>query len=285
MIMMAFDSKITEPGSLNHEIEWFIDNISKGPFRCLKDKPIDLEASDYVVNRNKIYKKNSVREGINSSFEEDIYNLATYQGYLDMCRRMSKIDKNKKEILLNMISEALRVFFTENKKDNPRKFDQWVEDLFINIKNETGVLLNVGKYQKVLNMAFKYLYCCEDIRESKVEYFNYCHMVLDGFTLAWYRSCFKKEQIRSWSTIDDYECYIGIQVDIRNHLKEPFASEFLLWHMEKELAEEKEFQSIAKKIKDRKELRNELEHSSNLSIAIALSDKRIEAMNNILERN
>ena len=49
-----------------------------------------------------------------------------------------------------------------------------------------------GRAQKIINMTFKYLYCCNYSQEIIQQRFQYCHMPLDSFTLEWFKREFKK---------------------------------------------------------------------------------------------
>ena len=52
--------------------------------------------------------------------------------------------------------------------------------------------MTYGQAQKIINMAFKYLYCCK--HDSKMEErFKTCHMPLDSFSLEWFKRKFKEK--------------------------------------------------------------------------------------------
>lgn len=112
-----------------------------------------------------------------------------------------------------------------------------------------------GKAQKIINMSFKYLFCCEDAEEHHA-HFQYCHMPLDSFTLEWIKRFVKDEKKNalrvgksdSWSKIQnaDAEYYIGTNgkdfypydryvnwirgyIDDRNWSISPLELEFVVW--------------------------------------------------------
>lgn len=115
----------------------------------------------------------------------------------------------------------------------------------------------IGRAQKVINMAIKYLSCISDQYDGILEH---CHMTLDGYTLDWYQSCVRgwardaglpvPEGEIKWSRIERYEDYELIQNNIRSYLKQnreyripigsgetepvvlpasPFDAEFIIW--------------------------------------------------------
>ncbi len=101
-------------------------------------------------------------------------------------------------------------------------------------------------------MTFKYIYCFDD--NIDFNYFKYCHMTLDSYTLKWFledvrmwlleNNCkFAKNKIPAWSNLDkgdsDKELfsYLWIQTQIRKYLnkqdeysKIPFIAEFTIWN-------------------------------------------------------
>jgi len=111
--------------------------------------------------------------------------------------------------------------------------------------------IGFGKAQKIINMTFKYLFCCPDVSANvDLDKFSFCHMALDKFTYneGFYKKAvhsFKKYKgvIKSWSNLS-FDEYALIQKDIRDYLsssdnmkyKDPtsnalnaFEAEFYVW--------------------------------------------------------
>ena len=168
-------------------IKVFIKQIDKGPFKYLNDKKCSSPQSEYIVKATKKFKS--------------IYQCAVAQAWLDVCRRVevneytkSKIEAGKKTII-----NGLQKYFA-GKPKNEDAFEGWYDSLLsISTKNTA---LTVGQAQKIINMSFKYLFCCEDIRESKMSHFTWCHMPLDKVTLDWLGM-----NGLAWTRIDDLELY------------------------------------------------------------------------------
>lgn len=94
-----------------------------------------------------------------------------------------------------------------------------------------------GHAQKIVNMAFKYLYCCRGAEKYENTVFSHCHMPLDGYTIADYRKYITKEDtIPRWSKFDtsaDRCLYEKIQANVRKYSEEhdqtPLCTEFIWW--------------------------------------------------------
>ena len=117
--------------------------------------------------------------------------------YRDAQRTMKGIGKNEKkkdDTLSKLINEIKKYF---DKKAAPTKeedFDGFHSDL-CNIWYDAFKGSNLGTYgkaQKIVNMTFKYLYCCDDFRTTKEGHFAYCHMPLDSYTLEWFKRYLSK---------------------------------------------------------------------------------------------
>lgn len=137
--------------------------------------------------------------------------------------------KTKKSICLDDLAkesyDTLIPLFNEWFNKDPKKgfykdiFDTWHE----NACNQVIAFLKkyyieddctYGKAQKIINMSFKNLYalCAKKGIETVSEYFKYCHVPLDSFTLEWFqRECQKKGckiikgHISKWSVIREYK--------------------------------------------------------------------------------
>lgn len=126
----------------------------------------------------------------------------------------------------------------ENQDSFDEKHEKWCREFTTSCGEEADFIATIGKAQKVINMAFKYFYCCQDADEHK-HAFQYCHMPLDSYTLDWVKTISKSDickKDQAWSKLDE-KAYIRIQKHIREHLKEnktysklsPFLAEFYIW--------------------------------------------------------
>lgn len=112
--------------------------------------------------------------------------------YRDAQRTMKGIGKNdnkKTETLSNITDEIKKYFDNEPAPKGEKAFDNF-HNSFCNIWCDAFKGSNLGTYgkaQKIVNMTFKYLYCCDDFRTTKEEHFAYCHMPLDSYTLEWFK--------------------------------------------------------------------------------------------------
>lgn len=122
----------------------------------------------------------------------------------------------------------------ENQDSFDKKHEKWCREFI----EDCNFIVTVGKAQKVINMAFKYFYCCQDAVKNE-NAFKHCHMPLDSYTLDWVKTISKSDickKDQAWSKLDE-KAYIRIQKHIREHLKEnetysklsPFLAEFYIW--------------------------------------------------------
>lgn len=225
------------------EIKVFASSIKKGPFKSLNE-PGGHCRSEEIASRN---------EGD----YVDIFECAVRQAYLDMCRTVKGAGTPpKQECVQEALGEAsrcLRNYFAEKELDLGA-FDKWMEDSLGKV-SEAGkdAQITVGQSQKIINMALKYLYCCDDYRCDRSGYFTHCHMPLDDYTLTWYKhDCDPDWPKIPWSKIDDVDTYLAIQKNIREKLanKNVLVSEFEIWAGEKHARELAELKSAVEKIKD-----------------------------------
>ena len=152
----------------------------------------------------------------NLSEEKDIevYVEALYQGYLDACRtfkwlpeskvKKCKKDDKKREIIKGIlqgeetegVAYRIKNYLEKGSPDGYSEFDDIHRELCENLicdfssKNKNADI-SYGQAQKIINMAFKYLYCCKCDDEMK-ERFDACHMPLDSFSLEWFKRHFKE---------------------------------------------------------------------------------------------
>lgn len=223
---------------LEKRVASFIGEIARGPFKCLN--AYDGKSPwQHVEVRN---------PGVG-----DIFDCAVYQAYLDMCRTVSgagKSDlKEKLEETRSIVAETLRDYFSRKPKENEEAFDGWYNSMAF----QAGVpaRLTIGKVQKLFNMAFKYLYCCEDFRSEHHEHFSFCHMPLDSYTLAWYkRECDPGYDGEAWSAINDIAKYGHIVDKTRKKLegKVVLEEEFSIWAAEKARFEREDVKKAVLKV-------------------------------------
>ena len=237
----------------------------------------------------------------NQQFDKDkieVFKEAIYLGYLDTCRTIKKTYNETIRSILeedskDNIAGILQDYFNEKSKDE-KDFDDYHHSLCEKIKGKfgtKGIKLTYGQAQKIVNMSFKYLYCCNGIEEYD-KYFKYCHMPLDSIILEWFWRKAKysktehnivRKQIGSWSNIvyednksNEYS-YMFYVKKIREFIGKdscPFKEEFKIWkEMQKELvceafyftfkpkANKEEFKGkrLGDKLKAVNEMLNELE--------------------------
>lgn len=193
-----------------NNIKKFIQIQSRGPFKYLNDKSCSDPQSEYIVEKSSKY--------------ENIYQCAVAQAWLDACRHVEiKNNRRKLEETRIKISESLRIYFA-GKAKNKDAFDNWYDSLLCSTTTNTP--LNVGQAQKLINMSFKYLMCCEDIRQNKLAHFTWCHMPLDSVTLDWIGL-----HGLIWNRLDDNMLYFCIQdyVRFKAHNDNVLLKEFEVW--------------------------------------------------------
>ena len=178
-------------------IKAFIKLQSRGPFKHLNDKKCSSPQSEYIVRASISEYKN-------------IYHCAVAQAWLDVCRNVEINEDNKSKIFWakDLIANSLQAYFI-GKPKNSEAFESWYDSLLSN--STTNTTLTVGQAQKIINMSFKYLFCCADIRNNKLSHFTGCHMPLDSVTLEWLGM---KGLI--WNSIDDPMLYSWIIDFARN---------------------------------------------------------------------
>ena len=126
-----------------------------------------------------------------------------------------------------------------------KDFEEWHEKTCNDFCNDFNAVLRTsnyakrikyGKAQKIVNIAFKYLYLFCDIEDGEPSHFKFCHFAIDSITLKWYNKNVDQNcTVGNWSDMD-YPEYIEIQKNIRTYLacqnkypKEPFLAEFEIW--------------------------------------------------------
>lgn len=176
--------------------------------------------------------------------DQDTIKLAIDLAYNDAKRTLKGINEDMRNAAKDALAIEFQKFFLETPKDQ-KDFDQkhntmcviWYE------KFPTDNLQQYGKAQKIVNMTFKYLYCCNKCDKDKQAYFKYCHMPLDSYILEWYcreigkkREDIKIRDISLWSKMEQNQ-YKDIQESIieycnkqpKEYWKTPLELEFEVW--------------------------------------------------------
>ncbi|MBQ1381282.1 MAG: hypothetical protein IIY79_04620 [Ruminococcus sp.] len=206
---------------MESQISQFLRGISKGPFRVLRD------------DNGKDLKKQVAGE------DGDLYACAVEQAWLDLYRTVPGAGKNASygQMRANFADMLANFFdFDGAAPADEDAFDAWFQSACGSIMESTD--LTVGQAQKLINMAFKYLYCCIGRLEQAKPWFAYCHMPLDSYTLQWYKSTKRSPKLyhgEKWSQMNDLKQYFAIQTDIRTYLgnKHVLSEEFAIWQREK----------------------------------------------------
>jgi hypothetical protein len=155
--------------------------------------------------------------------KERTVSVALDNAYADMSRRQNGHIPELKECCIDYLVE---VFSTPLQTDD---FDAWhkalTDQLVARWNNEVTGFGTVGKAQKVINMAFKYIACISHDFDAVLPH---CHMTLDSYTLEWYENNVKPwlkaqhrnagRKVSAWSKIESYDDYILIQHNIRDYL-------------------------------------------------------------------
>ena len=188
--------------------------------------------------------------------------IAVSWAYNDAKRTMHGITKDDREEAEDAIVKEFKAYFT-NPAPCEKKFKEShirLCNAWINSFEDGSSLGTYGKAQKIVNMTFKYLYCCTNI-DNFENHFKYCHMPLDSFTLEWCKRNIQEidpNKIGSWSKMKDeksdtykeskniekysyhyYVARIRDYVAINKIELTPLQLEFIIWpKMQLELATE-----------------------------------------------
>lgn len=168
-------------------------------FNLRNEIPKEVENFKKLIKGN--YKKYIAKDfnRMEETEQKEVITQALYAGYLDTCRTIHWKDKTNEngqsivvEIFKNCIADRIVACMKEEKQ---KKFDEMhhmlCKDMITEFSNK--ITITYGQAQKIINMAFKYLYCFPSIDKK---YFKNCHMPLDSFTLEWiYRTCLKRQEI------------------------------------------------------------------------------------------
>ena len=230
---------------------------------------------------------------------ENVFSAAVKLGYLDMCRTCSgigkKISDEQREDIFDAIGAEIKtgmgkscsIAKQEDFDELHTKLCRFCTEQF----KEYDYSITYGQAQKIINMAFKYLYCCNDAEKYEETVFSHCHMPLDSFILKWCSECNLPEKCNedAWSKLGK-DKYVKIQQEIRAYLnqgntykvggnevdlpKTVLDAEFIIWPEEVRRTSLKELENLLEK------LRKDAYFKENLS-----SSKKKElrdSMNNII---
>ena len=181
---------------IEKEVTKFVKTINRGP---LKEYFPKEKTEEKKIDWNK----------------DDVYVEALYQGYLDACRTFKWSEKVKKDYpneeakrgyiegkFKSGIAREIRKYLN---KPKAYSFDVFHGKVCKKLKEcfpEKETNITYGQTQKILNMAFKYLYCLfYKYGKLKEGQFADCHMPLDSFSLEWFKRKFKE---KNFSNLDSY---------------------------------------------------------------------------------
>ena len=117
-----------------------------------------------------------LRTKLNKDTEVEVYQKAIWLGYRDVCRTIRN-ENDKLEVGDCDLAESMKDYI-----DGKSGFDHdHYCDLLVRKYS-----LDFGQAQKIVNMAFKYLYCLTKDSDMEIkERFDACHMPIDNVMLDW----------------------------------------------------------------------------------------------------
>ena len=134
--------------------------------------------------------------------------------YRDIQRALRSIGgfQAQKSAALEWLEQMLKSYFNASPVEE-KEFNEWHKIVCDGLKsmlscykrgNDAG--FTYGSAQKLINLAFKYMYCFDVMQNDRyIEYFRYCHIALDNAILKWLG------MPEGVTRIDDYELYMCIQ--------------------------------------------------------------------------
>ena len=198
----------------------------------------------------RIGNKNFVKEICENEISEKIcVEIVCGPAYTDFTPRTIHGVK-KEDIQDDILKPLAKAIFNQigNGIKSQEEYDKWHMEIckhFLEkFETKTHKRIKAGKAQKIVNMTFKYLYCCNNASDNRV--FRFCHMPLDTYTLEWFcrdivknQSSIRVSEIKkiSWSnleygSLDEVYTYMWIQNEIRKYLngkRTPLKEEFFVW--------------------------------------------------------
>ena len=180
------------------------------------------------------------RDGLNdfhydTQIDSNMYDEAVKRAYRDAQRVFKNVDTNKITNPIKALSKRIRAYFENDKEQfSHEAFCKCFQDSF-----KKGYM-SYGGAQKVVNLAFKYLYCFDEFRNVYDNKFQKCHMTIDSFILDWLyqdkqlRNFSKVKATDKWSSLSKKK-YMLIQntvasfLELKKSLFNAFEFEFILW--------------------------------------------------------
>ena len=192
--------------------------------------------------------------------EQSIKKAVGYFAYRDACRTFTGIKEygTAKDDAIEEIEKELCNYFGVGSASTAPKSKEGFDDeheklcnLWCDKFKDDDNLSRYGKAQKIINMSFKYLYCCSDAEKYR-DYFKCCHMPLDSNTLGWIVKVLKidKKKVCAWSKLQKtgdksdgcfeengkrYYCYdyyverVREYLNKQNNICSPLELEFVVW--------------------------------------------------------
>ena len=180
-----------------------------------------------------------------------VRDYAILSAYRDMQLRTIKGHKmSYTDELRETLAQEFVKYFQSPSPTTREDFDKIHKGLcegFLNGLNEVFARYKLakqefGKAQKVINMTFKYLYCFDDAEKFE-DYFRFCHMPIDSYTLNWCfdNALYVKKDITNWSGIKEGQYYhLSDKIRVKLSEEAPLLVEFKIWPQEIAKVEEKE---------------------------------------------
>lgn len=179
--------------------------------------------------------------------------FAVRRAYNDMMPRtihgIGKVDDVEKDVLKKALADEIRRKFIDDAPTSCDVFDKRhkeVCEVFLKKLNALCDKHNLntqhyGKAQKIVNMTFKYLLLL-DKAEQYTKLFEYCHMPIDTYVLAYFCNAYKGKpeansfNIPAWNNMQEGE-YTSVQKQIKaycasfpNEFRYPLYAEFRIWN-------------------------------------------------------
>lgn len=182
---------------------------------------------------------------------EGVFVDAVEEGYLDLCRTCHGIEDSfnrgnttgeryccvRRAVFERLADRIARAFSGAAAADFDARHRELCQSFMDDMAQMLHYRVTFGHAQKIVNMAFKYLYCCRGAEKYEDTVFSHCHMPLDSYTIADYREYITKEDdIPGWSKFDtptDRRLYEKMQANVREYSKKrdrtALCTEFIWW--------------------------------------------------------
>lgn len=172
-----------------------------------------------LQNEIRNFQRGAKIKNTQQQIDEKLVKWAIDKGYADAKRTFKGIGacSEEKAKAFENLKRKLLCFFT-NKcptgwDDYMQIHEQWCDEFINDLKPFSA---SYGQAQKVINMAMKYIFCSTN---QKSNFFEFCHMALDSYILAWYNRQKIGKTNTSWSSLTKDE-YKEIQCKIYKFLKD-----------------------------------------------------------------